>query len=593
MTAQAEAVAMAEVAARAAAAKLAEDVVVIDVSEQLVITDCFVLASGSNDRQVNAIVDEVEEKMRLAGYKPARREGTREGRWVLLDYVDIVVHIQHRDERDFYALDRLWRDCPVIPVDLDGGRRMRVRRLVMLRHGQTEFNAGSRMQGQLDTDLSELGRAQAVAAAEVLAKRQPLLIVSSDLRRAYDTAVSLGERSGVEVDVDTRLRETHLGDWQGLTHTEVDAAAPGARLAWRDDARWAPHGGESRVDVAERSLPLVAELVDTQPEWGADDADRPLVLVAHGGLIAALTAVLLGIPVDNWPILGGMGNASWVQLSGHSADDARLRRHQVAAGRVERLGAGRQRCPLIRRDRPARPTLLVFADSLSYYGPTGGLPSDDPRIWPNIVAAQLGWDLELIGRIGWTCRDVWWAATQDPRSWAALRTAGAVVFATGGMDSLPSPLPTALRELIRYVRPPELRRRVRDGYGWLQARASAVSRPALPPHLTAEYLEMTRAAIDFNRPGIPVVASLPSVHVADIYGRAHRGRAGTVAAITAWAEEHDVPLVDLKAAVAEEIYSGRANPDGIHWNFAAHEAVAELMLKALAEAGVSVESSGG
>jgi ribosome-associated protein len=120
MTAQAEAVAMAEVAARAAAAKLGEDVVVIDVSEQLVITDCFVLASGSNDRQVNAIVDEVEEKMRLAGYKPARREGTREGRWVLLDYVDIVVHIQHRDERDFYALDRLWRDCPVIPVELDG-----------------------------------------------------------------------------------------------------------------------------------------------------------------------------------------------------------------------------------------------------------------------------------------------------------------------------------------------------------------------------------------------------------------------------------------------------------------------------------------
>lgn len=119
MTASDEALAMAEVAARAAAAKLAEDVIVIDVSGQLVITDCFVIASGSNDRQVNAIVDEVEEKMRLAGHKPARREGTREGRWVLLDYVDIVVHVQHRDERDFYALDRLWKDCPVIPVDLD------------------------------------------------------------------------------------------------------------------------------------------------------------------------------------------------------------------------------------------------------------------------------------------------------------------------------------------------------------------------------------------------------------------------------------------------------------------------------------------
>jgi len=119
MTANAEAIHMATIAAQAASAKLADDVVVIDVSDQLVITDCFVVASASNDRQVNAIVDEVEEKMRQAGYKPARREGTREGRWVLLDYIDIVAHIQHQDERNFYALDRLWRDCPVIPVDLD------------------------------------------------------------------------------------------------------------------------------------------------------------------------------------------------------------------------------------------------------------------------------------------------------------------------------------------------------------------------------------------------------------------------------------------------------------------------------------------
>ena len=119
MTASEEATQMATVAAQAAASKLADDVVVIDVSGQLVITDCFVIASASNDRQVNAIVDEVEEKMRVAGYKPARREGTREGRWVLLDFIDIVVHIQHQDERNFYALDRLWRDCPVLPVELD------------------------------------------------------------------------------------------------------------------------------------------------------------------------------------------------------------------------------------------------------------------------------------------------------------------------------------------------------------------------------------------------------------------------------------------------------------------------------------------
>ncbi|MCG5432498.1 histidine phosphatase family protein [Mycobacterium sp. MYCO198283] len=188
----------------------------------------------------------------------------------------------------------------------------------MLRHGQTDYNAGSRMQGQLDTDLTELGHAQAAAAAEALAKRQPLAVVSSDLRRAYDTAVALGQRCGLPVEVDTRLRETHLGDWQGLTHLEVDAAAPGARLAWRDDATWAPHGGESRVDVAARSVPLVTELLTSLAEWGADEPHRPVVLVAHGGLIAALTAALLELPVSNWPAFGGMGNASWAQLAGHS-----------------------------------------------------------------------------------------------------------------------------------------------------------------------------------------------------------------------------------------------------------------------------------
>jgi ribosome-associated protein len=121
MTASAEAVKMAEIAARAADEKLASDVVVIDVSEQLVITDCFVIASAPNERQVNAIVDNVEERLRLAGHKPVRREGTREGRWVLLDYIEMVVHIQHSDERNFYALERLWKDCPQLPVAGLGG----------------------------------------------------------------------------------------------------------------------------------------------------------------------------------------------------------------------------------------------------------------------------------------------------------------------------------------------------------------------------------------------------------------------------------------------------------------------------------------
>lgn len=109
---------LALVAAGAAADKKASDVIVLDVSEQLVITDCFVIASAPNERQVGAIVDNVEEKMREAGTKPVRREGAREGRWVLLDFVDVVVHVQHAEERAFYGLERLWKDCPRIEFEV-------------------------------------------------------------------------------------------------------------------------------------------------------------------------------------------------------------------------------------------------------------------------------------------------------------------------------------------------------------------------------------------------------------------------------------------------------------------------------------------
>ncbi|MCW2851863.1 MAG: iojap-like protein [Nocardioides sp.] len=119
MTATDHAVELVVAAARAASDKLATQIVAFDVSEQLAITDAFVIASGSNDRQVKSIVDEVEDKLREAGAKPIRREGHREGRWVLLDYGEIVVHVQHEEERQFYALERLWRDCPAIELPAD------------------------------------------------------------------------------------------------------------------------------------------------------------------------------------------------------------------------------------------------------------------------------------------------------------------------------------------------------------------------------------------------------------------------------------------------------------------------------------------
>ena len=122
MTATDHAVELIRAAALAASDKLATDQLAFDVSEQLAITDAFLLASGANDRQVRAIVEEIEDKLRELGAKPIRREGHRDGRWVLLDYGDVVIHVQHTDEREFYALERLWRDCPVIdlPAEVHG-----------------------------------------------------------------------------------------------------------------------------------------------------------------------------------------------------------------------------------------------------------------------------------------------------------------------------------------------------------------------------------------------------------------------------------------------------------------------------------------
>ena len=124
MTATEHALELVRIAAQAASDKLAENIIAFDVSEQLVITDAFVLCSAPSDRQVKSIVDEVEDRLRELGAKPVRREGERDGRWVLIDYGDIVVHVQHEEERSFYALERLWRDCPTIelPATVTSGR---------------------------------------------------------------------------------------------------------------------------------------------------------------------------------------------------------------------------------------------------------------------------------------------------------------------------------------------------------------------------------------------------------------------------------------------------------------------------------------
>ncbi|OIV37753.1 ribosome silencing factor [Mangrovactinospora gilvigrisea] len=129
MTATDRALQLVAEAALAADDKLAHDIIAYDVSDVLGITDAFVLASAANDRQVKAIVEEVEARIaRELGEKPVRREGERDGRWVLLDYIDIVVHVQHSEERVYYALERLWKDCPVLELPGEVAEQSRGRR---------------------------------------------------------------------------------------------------------------------------------------------------------------------------------------------------------------------------------------------------------------------------------------------------------------------------------------------------------------------------------------------------------------------------------------------------------------------------------
>lgn len=122
MTATERAIELTRTAASAAVDKLATDPIAYDVSDQLTITDVFLLLTATNERQVGAVVDGIEEALRGLDERPTRREGDREQRWVLLDYLELVIHVQHTEERQFYALERLWRDCPVIPLSVDDRR---------------------------------------------------------------------------------------------------------------------------------------------------------------------------------------------------------------------------------------------------------------------------------------------------------------------------------------------------------------------------------------------------------------------------------------------------------------------------------------
>lgn len=177
--------------------------------------------------------------------------------------------------------------------------------LYVMRHGETDWNVSFRMQGHQDIPMNDAGLAHARLVAPSVAALRPDVVVSSDMQRTLQTAGLVAELIGLPVIEDARLRETLLGDWEGLSHDEIVASYPEEWAHWRHrGARFAPPGGESRVQVAERAMTVVDEL---------DVAGhRNALLVTHGGLIVGLTGRMLGLPEEAWGTLIGVANCHGV-----------------------------------------------------------------------------------------------------------------------------------------------------------------------------------------------------------------------------------------------------------------------------------------
>lgn len=197
-----------------------------------------------------------------------------------------------------------------------------VRRLLVWRHGRTEWNAGGRFQGQLDPPLDDEGWSQAARTAPVLAgllRGEQVLLVSSDLQRAVDTAGALAPYLGVPLQVDERLREHGLGSWEGLTRDEVAERHPDQYADWMAGRPVPGRGGEAQADVAARALAAVADLPPA----------AVAVLVTHGGTAGRLLEALLGIGPEHRRLFGPLGNCHWSELS-FQASGWRLMRHNVS-----------------------------------------------------------------------------------------------------------------------------------------------------------------------------------------------------------------------------------------------------------------------
>jgi glucosyl-3-phosphoglycerate phosphatase len=198
------------------------------------------------------------------------------------------------------------------------------RTVVVWRHGQTQWNAEHRFQGQLDVELDAVGRAQAARAAVVLAELAPSAIVASDLVRARDTAHALADLVALPVATDVRLREIDVGAWAGLTFDEVRQRFPAEAEAWADGGEGRRGGGESLVDVGVRTVAALHDALES-----VDDG-RVLIVATHGAAGRALVASMMGLPTTSWRSLGSLANCCW-SVMGESASGWRLFDHNAGA----------------------------------------------------------------------------------------------------------------------------------------------------------------------------------------------------------------------------------------------------------------------
>ncbi|QGH69790.1 histidine phosphatase family protein [Pseudactinotalea sp. HY158] len=208
--------------------------------------------------------------------------------------------------------------------------------VILWRHGQTDYNAEGRLQGQIDIPLNDVGRAQAALAAEQLALLEPAAIVSSDLSRAVETGRALGELTGLDVTTDERLRERSFGIWEGRTHTEMRAEWPDAFAQWRRGAHPEGIDAESREELGERLVAAVGEIA------GRYERSDTVVLVAHGAAIATGITALLGQNPEGWRGIAGLGNCHWSTLQPYGGQPAwRLTGHNVGVPVRDFTSAGR------------------------------------------------------------------------------------------------------------------------------------------------------------------------------------------------------------------------------------------------------------